>query len=433
MTRQEPTLVLGSTGKTGRRVFERLAARGVATRVGARSGEPPFDWDDRDTWAPVLEGVGSVYVQHYLDALPGAAEILGSFAELAVANGVSRLVHLSGRGEAEAERAEQAVQDTGAEVTTLRSTWFSQNFSESYFLDGLLAGELALPAANTPEPFVDADDIADVAVAALTDDSHVGEVYELTGPRLLTFQTRSGRSRRRRAGRSATCPCRWRTSRPGWTSRGFRANGSSCSSTSSRRCSTGATPTWRTACSGRSDGSRGTSPTTRATSPPPASGHRPSPGRSEAGRARARRGYARPQHPAQAGLPLARRGGATSRRARPARTVVNRRDAALERASCSHVPLVVSDADADPRQAEQSLREQFEVSDHLIRFGDLRIPAVDVPQVRLVRVKPLVADAVLRKDRAKAEGEGIDCGCADATGRRAARDDDGVTLLRSQQ
>jgi uncharacterized protein YbjT (DUF2867 family) len=187
MTHEKPILVLGGTGKTGRRVVERLTARGVPTRVGARSGEPPFDWDDRDTWAPVLHGVGSVYVQHYLDALPGAAEILGSFAELAVANGIPRLVHLSGRGEAEAELAEQAVREAGAEVTTLRSTWFSQNFSESYFLDGLLAGELALPAGNTPEPFVDADDIADVAVAALTEDGHVGEVYELTGPRLLTF------------------------------------------------------------------------------------------------------------------------------------------------------------------------------------------------------------------------------------------------------
>jgi uncharacterized protein YbjT (DUF2867 family) len=180
-------LVLAANGKTGRRVVERLRARGLPVRAGVRSGEPPFDWDDPNTWAPLLDGVGSVYLQHYLDALPGSAEVLGSFAELAVASGVPRIVHLSGRGEAEAEHAEQAVQDTGADVTTLRSTWFSQNFSESYFLDGLLAGELALPAGNTPEPFVDAEDIADVAVAALTDDSHVGQVYELTGPRLLTF------------------------------------------------------------------------------------------------------------------------------------------------------------------------------------------------------------------------------------------------------
>ena len=187
MRQEKPILVLASSGKTGRRVVQRLTARGIPTRLGARSGEPPFDWDDRDTWAPVLQGVGSVYVQHYLDVLPGAAEIIGSFAELAVASGVPRLVHLSGRGEAEAELSEQAVRDTGAEVTTLRSTWFSQNFSESYFLDGLLAGELALPAGHTPEPFIDADDIADVAVVALTEDGHVGEVYELTGPRLLTF------------------------------------------------------------------------------------------------------------------------------------------------------------------------------------------------------------------------------------------------------
>jgi uncharacterized protein YbjT (DUF2867 family) len=183
----KPTLVLGGTGKTGRRVVERLAARGIPTRVGSRSGEPPFDWDEKATWAPALDGVGSVYVSHYLDALPGAAETVGSFADLAVKSGVRRLVLLSGRGEAEAERVQQAVRDTGAELTILRATWFAQNFSESYFVDGLVAGELALPAGDTPEPFVDADDIADVAVAALTDNRHIGQLYELTGPRLLTF------------------------------------------------------------------------------------------------------------------------------------------------------------------------------------------------------------------------------------------------------
>jgi uncharacterized protein YbjT (DUF2867 family) len=189
MTRrsQQPTLVLGGTGKVGRRVVERLAVRGLPTRIGSRSGEPPFDWDDRSTWAPVLEGVGSAYVAHYWDAIPGAADTLGSFAGLAVGSGVRRLVLLSGRGEEEAERAWRAVRDSGAELTVLRSTWFAQNFSEDYWLEQLQAGELALPAGDTPEPFVDADDVADVAVAALTDDRHVGEVYELTGPRLLTF------------------------------------------------------------------------------------------------------------------------------------------------------------------------------------------------------------------------------------------------------
>jgi uncharacterized protein YbjT (DUF2867 family) len=156
-------------------------------RIGARSGAPRFDWEDRSTWAPVLEGVGAVYVSHYLDALPGAAETVGAFAELAVAHGVRRQVLVGGRGEPEAERVEQAVRDSGAELTIVRSTWFAQNFSEGGFVDYVLAGEVALPAGDTPEPFVDVDDIADVAVAALTEDGHVGELYEVTGPRLLTF------------------------------------------------------------------------------------------------------------------------------------------------------------------------------------------------------------------------------------------------------
>ena len=183
----KPTLVLGGTGKTGRRVVERLAARGIPVRVGSRSGEPRFDWDDQSTWAPALDGVGSVYVSHYLDAVPGAAETVGSFADLAVKSGARRLVLLSGRGEEEAERAEQAARDAGAELTVLRSTWFAQNFSENFWREEILSGEVVLPAGEVPEPFVDADDIADVAVAALTDDRHIGQLYELTGPRLLTF------------------------------------------------------------------------------------------------------------------------------------------------------------------------------------------------------------------------------------------------------
>lgn len=186
-TRPQPTLVLGGTGKIGRRVVERLTARRLPVRIGSRSGEPRFDWEDRSTWDPVLEGVRSAYVAHHWDTIPGAAETLGSFAELAVARGVRRLVLLSGRGEAEAERAERAVRDSGAELTVLRSTWFAQNFSEDYWQEQVRSDEVALPAGAALEPFVDAGDIADVAVAALIDDRHVGELYELTGPRLLTF------------------------------------------------------------------------------------------------------------------------------------------------------------------------------------------------------------------------------------------------------
>jgi uncharacterized protein YbjT (DUF2867 family) len=184
----EMTLILGGTGKTGRRVAERLTARGLPVRVGSRSGEPPFDWDDQATWMPVLQGVGSVYITYYPDlAFPGAAETVGAFAKLAVSNGIRRLVLLSGQGEEGARLAERAVQDTGADWTIVRCNWFSQNFSENFLHDAVLAGEIALPAGDVREPFVDADDIADVVVAALTDDRHVGQLYELTGPRLLSF------------------------------------------------------------------------------------------------------------------------------------------------------------------------------------------------------------------------------------------------------
>ena len=185
---QNTTLVLGGTGKTGRRVVERLRAREVPVRVGSRSGTPPFDWEDEATWGPAITGVSAVYVSYYPDlAVPGAGEVVGSFARLAVEHGVPRLVLLSGRGEPKAEEAEQAVRESGAQLTILRSTWFMQNFSEDYMSEHVRSGVIALPAGDTPEPFVDADDIADVAVAALTEDGHAGRVYELTGPRLLTF------------------------------------------------------------------------------------------------------------------------------------------------------------------------------------------------------------------------------------------------------
>ena len=183
-----PILVLGGTGKTGRRIADRLRARGVQTRIGSRFADPRFDWEDRSTWAAALDGVRAVYLTYYPDlALPGAVEASRDFAELALQRGVPRLVLLSGRGEPEAERAEQAVRDTGAQLTILRSTWFMQNFSEDFWVEYVRSGEIRLPGRDVPTPFLDVDDIADVAVAALTDDRHVGELYELTGPRSLTF------------------------------------------------------------------------------------------------------------------------------------------------------------------------------------------------------------------------------------------------------
>ena len=182
------TLVIGGTGKTGRRVVDRLQARGLPVRIGSRASDPPFDWERPDTWAGALRGVGAVYLTYYPDvAVDGASDDIRSFTELAVAQGVPRLVLLSGRGEPEAQRCEEIVRRSGLDFTIVRSSWFSQNFSESFWLDAIRAGELVAPAGNVGEPFTDVDDIADVVVAALTDDRHLGQLYEVTGPRLLSF------------------------------------------------------------------------------------------------------------------------------------------------------------------------------------------------------------------------------------------------------
>ncbi len=181
-------LVLGATGKTGRRIVDRLRARGADVRIGSRSASPSFDWDNEATWAPVLKNVDAVYISYYPDvAVPGATDKIRGLSKLAVASGVRRLVLLSGRGEKEAQECEKIVMAAGAEWTIVRCSWFMQNFSENYMLDDVLRGEVAMPAGDMPEPFIDTDDIADVAVAALTEAKHAGEVYELTGPRMLTF------------------------------------------------------------------------------------------------------------------------------------------------------------------------------------------------------------------------------------------------------
>ena len=189
----KPTLIIGGTGKTGRRVAERLERRSIPTRIGSRSADPPFDWEDRDTWAGALEGARAAYISYYPDiAIPGAVEAVSALAATALEHDVRRLVLLSGRGEEEAQRAERAVRESGADWTIVRCSWFSQNFSEGFFAEAVAAGEVVLPVTSVPEPFVDVEDIADVAALALAEDGHEGQVYELTGPRMLTFEQAVG-------------------------------------------------------------------------------------------------------------------------------------------------------------------------------------------------------------------------------------------------
>lgn len=183
------TLVLGATGKTGARVAARLHALGQAVRPASRRTDPPFEWNDPATWDGVLEGVTAAYVVYYPDlAFPGASGTISAFADAAAGHGVQRLVLLSGRGgEEEAQRSEQAARDAVPDLTVVRGSWFMQNFSEHFLYGPVLDGVIALPAGAVTEPFVDVEDVADVVVAALTEDGHAGATYDLTGPRLLGF------------------------------------------------------------------------------------------------------------------------------------------------------------------------------------------------------------------------------------------------------
>ena len=186
--KNQPILIIGKNGKTGARVNHRLQALGYATRAVSRSTLPSFDWEDPETWASAIKGTNSAYVTYQPDlAVPNAEAAIKTFVQVARENGLEHIVLLSGRGEEGAQRAEKILQTSGISWNIVRCSWFCQNFSESFMLEGILAGELILPAADTVEPFVDADDIADVVVAALTEPSHRNRLYELTGPRALSF------------------------------------------------------------------------------------------------------------------------------------------------------------------------------------------------------------------------------------------------------
>jgi uncharacterized protein YbjT (DUF2867 family) len=182
-------LVLGGTGKTGKRVAERLRQQNIAVKLGSRSANPSFEWNDPSNWAQVLEGVQKVYITYQPDvAVPGSSDSISEFVKAAKKAKVQKLVMLSGRGEKEAQVCEDIVISSGIDWTIVRANWFMQNFSEGFFLDSIMAGELVIPAVPAKDPFIDADDIADVVVATLTDDRHSQKVYELTGRELLSFE-----------------------------------------------------------------------------------------------------------------------------------------------------------------------------------------------------------------------------------------------------
>jgi uncharacterized protein YbjT (DUF2867 family) len=185
---QSPILIIGKNGKTGVRVDQRLTALGYATRPVSRSTRPAFDWERPQTWRAAIEGTRAAYVTYQPDlAVPAAEGAIREFVEVAADAGLEHVVLLSGRGEAGAQRAEEILKASGLAWNVVRASWFAQNFSESFMLEGILAGELVLPAGDIKEPFIDVDDIAEVAVAALIRPGYRNRLFEVTGPRALTF------------------------------------------------------------------------------------------------------------------------------------------------------------------------------------------------------------------------------------------------------
>ena len=185
----ENFLIIGGTGKTGRKIVASLKQLGQNVRVGSRSATPSFDWQNPTTWDAALEGINKVYITFQPDlAVPGAYEAIQGLTQKAKEKGIQKLVLLSGKGETEAEKCETVVINSGIDYTIIRASWFSQNYSESFFLDPILSGHVILPFPEAKVPYVDTGDIADVAVEALLHNQHNRHIYELTGPRLWTFE-----------------------------------------------------------------------------------------------------------------------------------------------------------------------------------------------------------------------------------------------------
>ncbi|PCE64078.1 NmrA family NAD(P)-binding protein [Sediminicola luteus] len=182
-------LVLGGTGKTGKRIVAQLQLKGIKTRIGSRNHSPAFDWNEPDRWGTVLNGIDRVYINYHPDlAVPGAYESIAKLLTACKSAQIEKVVLLSGKGESEAERCENLVASSGINYTIVRASWFNQNFSESFLMDPILDGFVALPQAEVKIPFVDANDIAAVVVEALLNNNHNGKTYQLTGERGLTFK-----------------------------------------------------------------------------------------------------------------------------------------------------------------------------------------------------------------------------------------------------
>ncbi len=187
--KKDKFLIIGGTGKTGRKVVKSLQLLNQDVRIGSRSSNPVFDWGNPDTYEKALEGIDKVYITYQPDlAVPGAIQSIEKLIYVAKQKKVKKVVLLSGKGEKEAQLCEQVVIHSGLACTIVRASWFNQNFSEGFFLEPIKNGVVALPQVHAKVPYVDTDDIADVVVEALLHNEHNSKIYQLTGAGTLTFK-----------------------------------------------------------------------------------------------------------------------------------------------------------------------------------------------------------------------------------------------------
>jgi uncharacterized protein YbjT (DUF2867 family) len=182
-------LVIGSTGKTGRKVYETLKQKHFDVTPASRKTQQPFDWYDSKTWENALKGFDTVYITFQPDlSIPESVPIITAFVETARRMEIGKLVLLSGRGEPQAMACEDVIINSGLAYTILKCSFFMQNFNEGFWADGIISGEFVVPFVSAKEPFLDTDDISEVAVQALTTTAHDSKIYDLTGPELLSFK-----------------------------------------------------------------------------------------------------------------------------------------------------------------------------------------------------------------------------------------------------
>ncbi|MEV6148706.1 NAD(P)H-binding protein [Nonomuraea sp. NPDC052129] len=199
MSATDTTLVIGATGTTGSRTAARLTAAGHRVKAASRHATPvpgaepvPFDWYDPGTHVAVLDGVDRVYLIPPLGN-PDPASVMLPFLRQARTAGVHRAVLLSSSAVPEGGPAvgmvHQAMPALFEQWAVLRPSWFMQNFTGTHIhaLSIREDGTIWTATGTGRVGFVDAEDIAAVAVHALTDEHAPNTDLVLTGPEALSY------------------------------------------------------------------------------------------------------------------------------------------------------------------------------------------------------------------------------------------------------